>query len=47
MQKNVSSRAEVHPKFSDQLNEALGVKFFFSLKIGHVGYQSVCLFRQC
>jgi hypothetical protein len=41
MQKYVYARAEVHPKFSDQLIE--GVKFFF-LKIGHIGYQNVRLF---
>jgi hypothetical protein len=45
MQKNVSSRAEVHPKFSDQLIEALiGGEILFLLKIGHVGYQHVRLF---
>jgi hypothetical protein len=42
--KNASPRAEVNPKFSDQLIGALiGVKFFF-LKISHVGYQKIRLF---
>jgi hypothetical protein len=44
MQKNVSSRAEVHPKFSHQLIEALVGGEIFFLKIGHVGYQNVRLF---
>jgi hypothetical protein len=44
MQKNVSLRAEVHQKFSDQLIEALiGGEIFFPQK-GHVGYQNVRLF---
>jgi hypothetical protein len=44
VQTNVSSRAEVRSKFSDQLIEALLGSEFFFLKMGHVVYQNGRLF---